>query len=45
MNISKGLEFPAVALPGVGHMPELGENEKEVAQGLVIGAAFGMRLR
>ena len=29
MKVSKGLEFPAVALPGVGHMPAKGEDEQE----------------
>lgn len=31
MKVSKGLEFPAVALPGVGlgHMPAPGESEKD----------------
>ena len=28
MKVSKGLEFPVVALPGVGHMPAVGEDEK-----------------
>ena len=32
MKVSKGLEFPVVALPGVGHMPAAGEDEKEVAR-------------
>ena len=27
MKVSKGLEFPVVALPGVGHMPAKGEDE------------------
>lgn len=31
MKVSKGLEFPVVARPGVAHMPVLGEDEKEVA--------------
>ena len=29
MKVSKGLEFPVVALPGIGHMPAPGEDEKE----------------
>lgn len=52
MKVSKGLEFPVVALPGVGHMPAPGEDEKEAArvfyvaatratQKLVIGAGGG----
>ncbi|MBG6073920.1 MULTISPECIES: 3'-5' exonuclease [unclassified Polaromonas] len=32
MKVSKGLEFPVVALPGVGHMPAPGEDEKEAAR-------------
>jgi ATP-dependent exoDNAse (exonuclease V) beta subunit len=30
MKVSKGLEFPVVALPGVGHMPAPGEDEKQL---------------
>jgi len=52
MKVSKGLEFPLVALPGVGHMPAPGEDEKEAArvfyvaatratQRLVLGAGGG----
>ena len=29
--VSNGLEFPVVALPGVGRMPAPGEDEKEAA--------------
>ena len=32
MKVSKGLEFPVVALPGVGHMPAMGEDEQEAAR-------------
>ena len=32
MKVSKGLEFPVVALPGMGHMPALGEDEKNAAR-------------
>ncbi len=32
MKVSKGLEFTVVALPGVGHMPAVGEDEKEAAR-------------
>ena len=28
IKVSKGLEFPVVALPGVGHMPAAEEDEK-----------------
>ena len=38
MKVSKGLEFPVVALPGVGHMPALGEDETEAAQVFYIAA-------
>ena len=54
MKVSKGLEFPVVALPGVGHMPAAGEDEQEAArvfyvaatratQRLVIGVGGGER--
>jgi len=32
MKVSNGLEFPVMALPGVGHMPAPGEDEKEAAR-------------
>ncbi len=32
MKVSKELEFPVVALPGVGHMPAAGEDEMEAAR-------------
>ena len=38
MKVSKGLEFPVVALPGVGHMPAPGEDEKEAARVLNVAA-------
>jgi hypothetical protein len=38
MKVSKGLEFPVVALPGVGHMPAAGEDEKEAARVLYVAA-------
>lgn len=37
MKVSKGLEFPVVALPGVGHMPAA-EDEKEAARRLYVAA-------
>ena len=54
LHVSKGLEFPVVALVGVGHMPAKGEDEREEArlfyvgatratQRLVIGASGGGR--
>lgn len=38
MKVSKGLEFPFVALPGVGHMPAQGKNEKEAARVFYVAA-------
>jgi hypothetical protein len=38
MHASKGLEFPVVALPGVGYMPEDGEDEAEEARLFYVAA-------
>ena len=38
MKVSKGLGFPVVALPGVGHMPAKGEGEKEAARVFYVAA-------
>jgi len=38
MKVSKGLEFPVVALPGVGHMPAARQDEKEEARILYVAA-------
>ena len=38
MKVSKGLEFPVVALPGVGHMPAVGEDEQEAARVFYVAA-------
>ena len=38
MKVSKGLGFPVVALPGVGHMPAAGEDEKEAARVFYVAA-------
>ncbi len=38
MKASKGLEFPIVALPGVGHMPAAGEDETEAARVFYVAA-------
>ena len=38
MKVSKGLEFPIVALPGVGHMPAVGEDEKDAARVFYVAA-------
>jgi hypothetical protein len=38
VHASKGLEFPVVALPGVGHMPEHGESETGEARLFYVAA-------
>lgn len=38
MKFSKGLEFPVVALPGVGHMPAKGEDEQAAARVFYVAA-------
>ncbi len=38
MKVSKGLEFPVVALPGAGYMPAKGEDEREVARMFYVAA-------
>jgi ATP-dependent exoDNAse (exonuclease V) beta subunit len=38
MRVSKGLEFPIVALPGVGQMPVPGEDEAEQARLFYVAA-------
>ena len=38
MKVSKGLGFPVVELPGVGHMPAAGEYEKEAARVFYVAA-------
>jgi hypothetical protein len=38
MMVSKGLEFPVVALPGVGHMPAPGEDELDAARVFYVAA-------
>ena len=38
MKVSKGLECPVVALPGVVHMPAPGEDEKEAARVFYVAA-------
>jgi superfamily I DNA/RNA helicase len=55
MKVSKGLEFPVVALPCAGHMPAKGEDQQEAArvfyvaatratQRLVMGGGWGWRV-
>ena len=41
MKVSKGLEFPVVALPGVGHMPAKGEDEQLAARVFYVAATRG----
>lgn len=38
LHVSKGLEFPVVALVGVGQMPAAGEDEREAARLIYVGA-------
>jgi superfamily I DNA/RNA helicase len=38
MKVSKGLKFPVVALPGVGHMPAAGESEIDAARVFYVAA-------
>jgi superfamily I DNA/RNA helicase len=38
MKVSKGLEFPVVTLPGVGHMPAKGDDEQEAARVFYVAA-------
>jgi UvrD-like helicase C-terminal domain len=38
LQVSKGLEFPVVALVGAGHMPAPGEDEREEARLFYVGA-------
>jgi len=38
LMVSKGLEFPVVALPGVGHMPAKGEDAQEAARVFYVAA-------
>lgn len=43
MKVSKGLEFPVVAPPGVGHMPAKRENDEEAARVLYVAAMWAMQ--
>lgn len=38
MHASKGLEFPLVVMPGVGQLPEAGEDEAEEARLFYVAA-------
>ena len=37
-DLRKGLKLPVVALPGVGHMPAAGEDEKEAERVFYVAA-------
>jgi len=39
-SVTKGLEFPVVALVGAGHMPASGEDEREEAKLFYVGATL-----
>ena len=43
VKVSKGLEFPVVALPGAGHMPVKGEDELEAVRVFYVAAARAMQ--
>ena len=43
MKVSKGREFPVVALPGVGYMPAKGEDEQEAARVFSVAATRAMQ--
>ena len=43
MKVSKGLEFPVVAPPGVGHMPAAGESEIDAARVFYVAATRAMQ--
>jgi superfamily I DNA/RNA helicase len=38
LHASKGLEFPVVALVGIGHMPTPGHDERDEARLFYVGA-------
>jgi ATP-dependent exoDNAse (exonuclease V) beta subunit len=38
MRVSKGLEFPVMGLPSVGHMPAKSEDEQEAARVFYVAA-------
>ena len=43
MKVSKRLEFPVVALPGVGHLPAAGESEIDAARVFYVAATRAMQ--
>jgi hypothetical protein len=42
MHASKGLEFPVVAIPGIGYMPKDGQDEQEETRLLYVGMTRAM---
>lgn len=44
MKVSKGLEFPVVALPSVGYVPAEGEDEQEAARVFYVAATRATQL-
>ena len=42
-DLRKGLKLPVVALPGVGHMPAVGEDEKDATRVLYVAATRAMQ--
>lgn len=45
MKVNKGLEFPIVALLGVGHLPALGEDEKQAARVFYVAAVMDRKFQ
>ena len=43
LHVSKGLEFPVVALDGTGRMPAEGEDEHEEARLFYVGATWATK--
>ena len=43
MKVSKGLKFPVVALPGVGHMLVKGDDEQEGARVFYVAATRALQ--
>lgn len=44
MHLSKGLEFPVVAIPGLGHMPFRGQDVREEAKLLYVAMTRAMEM-
>jgi superfamily I DNA/RNA helicase len=43
MKVSKGIGFTVVVQPGVGHMPDQGEDEQEAARVFYVAATRTMQ--